>query len=46
MYVDKDMVGIQANVLGLVFLQIIIGLADLTYNQAYLLFFFHYLTPS
>lgn len=40
MYVDKDMVGIQANVLGLVFLQIIISLADLTDNQAYLLVFF------
>lgn len=46
MYVDKDMVGIQANVLELVFLQIIISLADLTDNQAYLLFFFHYLAPS
>lgn len=40
MYVSKDVVGIQANVLGLVFLQVIISLADLTYNQAYLLFFF------
>lgn len=40
MYVGKDVVGIQANVLGLVFLQVIISLADLTYNQAYVLFFF------
>lgn len=43
MYGGKDVVGIQANVLGFVFLQTIISLADLTHNQAYLLFF-HYVT--
>lgn len=32
MYVGKDVVGIQANVLGFVFLKTIISLADLTYN--------------